>query len=188
MDCRSRLPRALLAALLIVCAAALPGCTSRPKAPAIRDEPVYQNDQEGFRFLAPEGWTQRAKSAVPPGKVEKERLLVTYHRMGAEKPASLEVTLADLPESADLAAFLIGPAYGSDKWRPKGAAQPTDVNDVAALRHTFTARVGKDDLTREVVTFRRGERVYFFTGVFPTADSKAREDVRRAVGSVIWKN
>src|SRR5262245_1447579 len=86
--------------------ALLLGCTPKPVAPALRDEPVYQNDQEGFRFLVPEGWSQNARTEVPPGPVEKERLLVQYKRRPPAKPATLEVSMADLPSSTNLATYL----------------------------------------------------------------------------------
>src|SRR5689334_537493 len=81
------------------------GCQPKPKAPALLDEPVYQTD-EGFRFLVPEGWIMSARANVPPGPVEKERLLVQYRRASGESQATLEVSMMDLPEDADLAAYL----------------------------------------------------------------------------------
>src|SRR5262245_64118678 len=73
------------------------GCAPRPRAPALLDEPVYQNEREGFRFLVPEGWKQYARSEAPPGKGERERLLVLYRRLTPGPEATLEVTRADLP-------------------------------------------------------------------------------------------
>ena len=78
------------------------GCTPRPSAPALRDDPVYQNDREGFHFLAPEGWQQSVRSDIPPGKVDKERPLVNYQRNTGVTPASIRVSLADLPASTDI--------------------------------------------------------------------------------------
>ncbi len=93
-----RLPRltSLARAVLFVGLVLLfSGCRSRPRAPLLRDDPVYQNDREGFRFLAPEGWTQSSRSEVPPGKITKELSLVDYRRKTG-KGASFLVTLADL--------------------------------------------------------------------------------------------
>jgi hypothetical protein len=175
------------AGLLALSAALVLGCNSRPVAPALRDDPVYQNDREGFRFLVPEGWSQQAKSEVPPGKLKKEHLLVQYKRLGGDKGAMLEVTMADLPSSADLSAQLAGPSYGAKSWQPSGKAETLEVDGVPATRLKFTTRMGKEDMTKEVVAFRRGERVYFFVGLFTPADGKAREQVRRAVLSTTWK-
>jgi hypothetical protein len=164
----------------------LPGCSRRPHAPALGDDPVYQNSREGFRFLAPEGWVQRARAEIPPGKAEKERLLVEYQRVGGGKLALLEVSLADLPPSTDLITYLAGPADGVEKWRSVGRPENLEIEGVEATRMTFSGRVGKEDMTREVVAFRRGERVYFFVGLFTATDGKARDELRRAVGSTIW--
>jgi hypothetical protein len=163
------------------------GCARRPRAPALLNEPVYQNSQEGFRFLVPEGWTESARSDTAPARTEKEWLLVRYELFTAEKPASLEVTLADVPETTGLGAFLSGPSHGGSLWRAAGGAAELRINDEPAQRLTFTGKVGGEAMTREVTAFRRGERVYFFTGMYPTVDTKARDETRRAVGSVLWK-
>lgn len=162
------------------------GCSQRPHAPALGDDPVYQNSREGFRFLAPEGWVQRARAEVPPGKAEKERLLVEYQRARGGKLALLEVSLADLPSSTDLVDYLAGPADGVERWRPVGSPEKLEIGGAEATRMTFTGRLGKEDLTWEVVAFRRGERVYFFVGLFTSADTKARDDLRRVVESTLW--
>jgi hypothetical protein len=172
---------------LLLTAALLPGCRSRPRAPALDNAPVYQNDREGFRFVAPEGWTQLARADVPPGKLAKERLLVQYRRLNAPREATFEVSVADFSPSTDLADYLAAPAYGSKDWKLQSAPEPAEVNGVAGTRYDFTARVGKDDMTREVVAFRRGERVYFFTTVFFTKDATAQEQGRRAVARILWK-
>src|SRR5262245_41969592 len=98
--------RITLPTLFLAWGVFLAGCDSRPRAPVLRDDPVYQNDQEGFRFLAPDGWSQSMRGEVPPGKVDKERSLVEYRRKKGSAGASLRVSLADLPTSTDLAAYL----------------------------------------------------------------------------------
>src|SRR5437762_3502646 len=92
----------LVRSMALLACLGLFGCGSQPHAPSLQHEPVYQNSAEGFRFLAPENWALHAKSALPAGKFEKERLLVGYRRQPPEKPALLEVSRADLPESIDL--------------------------------------------------------------------------------------
>jgi hypothetical protein len=183
---------ALVAVALVagggVAAALMAGCRSGPHAPALSNEPVYQNSQEGFRFLAPETWTQYAKAALPPGKVDKERLLVGYRCLPPDKPAQLEVSRADLPPDTNLTEYLGKAAFSSDKWRVKGAPEEVSINGVLAVRTTLVARSGREEMVREVVAFRRGERVYFFSGLYPAGDTKAREEIRRSVGSVIWRD
>ena len=45
----------------------------------------------------------------------------------------------------------------------------------------------KERLVKEVVVFPRGERIYFFTGLYYASDAAAREQLRTAVASTIWK-
>jgi len=165
----------------------LAGCNHRPRAPALQDEPVYLNAQEGFRFLVPTGWKQSARSILPPGPVQKERMLVEYKPPPAETAASLQVTCIDLPSGTSPESYLSTRRHGTEPWRQKGAVEPLDVNGESAVRLILTSRTGKEQLTREVVVFRRGDRAYFFTGLFPASDGKTREQVRQAVESVQWK-
>jgi predicted Zn-dependent protease len=162
------------------------GCQPRPKAPALLDEPVYQNDREGFRFLVPEGWIMAARADVPPGPAQKERLLVQYRRANADKQAMLEVSQADLPEPTDLQAYLSGPSFGASRWKSSAAPEPIEVHGVNGTRFRLTAQVRGEQLAREVTAFRRGERVYFFTLLYAPADTSAPEQARRAVGRIVW--
>ena len=171
----------LAAGLLFLC-----GCQPRPKAPALLDEPVYQNDREGFRFLVPDGWIMAAREETPPGRVDKERLLVQYRRSSAEREAILEVSLVDLPESTDLAVYLCGPSFSASRWKPSGPTQSLEINRAAGTRWRFTARVHGSELVKEVTAFRREGRVYFFTVLFAPTDTTAPEQVRRAIGRIVW--
>jgi hypothetical protein len=163
-----------------------PGCEHRPRAPVLRNEPVYQNKREGFRLLVPEGWSQHAKAEFPPGRVEKERLLVGYTYVTSLGMTSFEASMADLPPSADLAAYLAQASYGTNHWRQDTPPVDIEVDGVPCIRFSFVSDPDKRT-AKEAATFRRGERTYFFTGVFPASDSEAREAVRRAVASLLWK-
>ena len=158
-------PAPRLAVVLLLGGVLLPGCSRKPQAPALRDEPVYENAQEGLRFLAPEQWTQHARATLPPGKVDKERLLVGYRRHEAGESAQLELARADLPESTKLTDYLSGPAFSARQWKAKGPPEELEINGVPAVRSIFLTGAGKDEEVREVVTFRRGERCYFFSGL-----------------------
>jgi hypothetical protein len=181
----SRSVRMVLSVALILSAS---GCTQRPRAPALQDEPIYQNTREGFRFVAPEGWRQFAKADLPAGPVERERLLVRYMPPLSARGSTLEVSLADLPDSTELADYLSGPSLGVKQWKPLGKVETVEVNGKPATRVAFSGRVGKDQLLKEVTAFRRGGRVYFFTALVPKGDNKSRETIRRAVASTTWKN
>ncbi|MFO0841896.1 MAG: hypothetical protein U0797_05775 [Gemmataceae bacterium] len=175
------------AAVLILGAVLFPGCEPRPRAPALTNDPVFVSEQEGFRFLAPDDWSQGVRGDIPPGKADKERPLVEFSRMSGGPPASLRVSLADLPPSTDLAAYLAGPSFSAERWAPTEAAVDAPVGSASGVRYAFKARVGKGEMVKEVVAVRRGERVYFFTALYTPKDTEVREQLRRVVGSVVWK-
>lgn len=172
--------------LLTVAALAACGCSSKPKAPALLDGPVYQNTQEGFRFLVPEGWTMSAKAEIPPGSVEKERLLVQYRRQEGDHPATLEVSRVDLPDSTDWEEYLSGPSYSVSHWKSAEPAESVQAGGANGSRFRFTSGGKNPRLAKEVTVFRRGTRVYFFTLVFAPKDTTAVEQVRRVIGRLVW--
>jgi hypothetical protein len=162
------------------------GCDGRPRAPALQSGPLYQSEREGLRFLAPEGWVQRARAELPPGRYEKPELLVAYTRV-TDRPAEFEVSLADLPEGTDLLKFLTATPTEGVRWQAKGPPEALTVGGVPATRFTLGGGAGKDAQAKEVVAVRRDGRVYFFAGTFPAGDRATRDEVRRSVNSVIWK-
>jgi hypothetical protein len=176
---------ALLSLLVLLAAVMLSGCRPKPKAPALLDDPVFQSD-EGFRFLVPEGWIMAARGNAPSGPLDKERLLVQYLRADSDAQATLEVSVADLPEDADLAEYLSGPSFGASQWKQSGSQEKLEVGGRPGVRYRFTARVSKAMLAKEVTAFRRGGRVYFFTLLFAPADATAPEQVRRAINRLVW--
>ena len=99
----------------------------------------------------------------------------------------MEVSLADLPDWIDLAKYLAEPSQSVQKWQLVGAPEKLILSGAAAIRYTLASRSEKDKLTKEVTAFRRGDRTYFFTGVFRPGDERARDAVRQAVASVMWK-
>jgi hypothetical protein len=163
------------------------GCAYRPHAPVLRNEPVFQSSREGLRFNVPDGWIQHTRADIPPGKVDKERLLVAY-RQSEDAPigADLEVSLIDLPPDADLAAYLAAASHGAARWQSAGKPEELSMNGEAALRYVFTA--SRDRMFKEAVVFRRQERVYFFVGLFAASDKQARQQIRRAIESVTWRH
>ena len=171
---------ALLTALLLGC-----GCHARPKAPALTDDPVFESD-EGFRFLKPEGWMIAARAAVPPGRLEKECLLVQYRRSDTGQGATLEVTAVDLPEDSSLSKYLTSPSFTVGEWKPTGSPEPLEVSGRTGQRFRFTGQGNPGRIDREVIAFRQGQRTYLFTLVYSPKDSSAPEQFRRAVRSIVW--
>jgi hypothetical protein len=171
---------------LLLLAAALAGCNGRPSAPPLQEGRVYRNEREGFRFFAPEGWRQRARGEAPRGKLDGERLLAEYKCFTCAKPATLEVSVAEIPEGTSLSDYVTRSTLTGEKWQLRGTAEQFTINDAPAVRVIYTQRAGKEEMVREVVAFRRGARVYLFKGFYADSDAKSRKEIRGAVDSVVW--
>lgn len=182
---RRRYRPARFGLLALLAAALFAGCRPKPKAPALLNDPVYQSD-EGFRFLVPESWIMAARGNLPPGPLDKERLLVQYRRTAGDSQATLEVSAANLPDNADLRDYLSGPSFSAQHWAPSGSAVKLEAGGRPGVRYRFTAIVSGAKLAKEVTAFRRGERVYFFTLLFAPSDATAPEQIHRALGRLVW--
>lgn len=168
--------------------------TSGPSAPLLRNESVYQNSRAGFRFSVPDGWTLIAKSDMPPGGTSQERILAEY-KLLSDRPASLLVTYLDLSASTELLVYLRSTAFGranesqdSDRWRISGEPETLTIDGHEAARIRMVSGKAPALSSRDVVAFRRGDRAFFFTGLYTTADSKSGQQIQRAIESVRWKN
>ncbi len=163
------------------------GCNSGPKAPALENGPVFYDSQAGFRFVVPEGWTQFVHAIVPPGKLEDERMIVEYRLTTTEKPARFAVTCADVEPSVELAGYLASHLPAAEQWKQKGLSSTEQIHGTPAVRMTFvSSAAGKGEMRREVTIFRRGQRIYVFTGTFATSDRAARDQIAQAVNSTLW--
>lgn len=181
--------RPVLCLLVVLLALGAGGCTDRPRAPALQNQPVYQDDQEGLRFLAPEGWKQHSRANLPATRLTTERLLVEYRLPRGPTNVRFLVSRIDLPESASLQDALKERALpAEDPFRPVGTPESIQLGGIPALRVLAEAGGdGKEKMLREVVVARRGPRVYFFTTFLPAANARAREQVRQALASVLWQ-
>jgi hypothetical protein len=159
-------------------------CESRPRAPALTPEAVYENDAAGVRFVVPEGWVTAGKTALPPGAFDRPIRLVSYSSTVGQ--AGLDLYAIDLPAGQDLPGYLERHAIGADKWVAKGPGQPDKVNGTPAMRYTQTAGK-KGERTRELTAFARGGRTYVFVLSYATADGSSRDAGRRAVETTTWK-
>jgi len=161
----------------------LGGCGKGPRAPGLEDGPVFVDAREGLRFLVPQKWVQTARGVMPPGRLEQERMIVDYKITGTAKPASFRVTCIDLADGANIPKYVVKEAPSG--WHMKGPPKAIEVHGMLATR---TALTGPDQYAREVVAFRRGERVYLFTGIWAASDHSAREQIEHAIESVILEN
>lgn len=172
----------LLAALAVIAA----GCSDRPKAPPLVAEAVYQNDAAGVRFLAPEGWPITSRSLLPPGRLEKPVVLVSYTTRRGDKTADFDLVAADVPADADLGRFLVEYRIGAAKWDLKPPAVPVELGGKPTTRYTLARGTGKAEQRREVTAVRAGERVYYFVISFAADDTDLRDQARKSVESATW--
>ena len=165
--------KATFTLLLVVCT----GCAARPP------EQAYETN--GFRFVPPPGWSERARHEDAAGSPTQDRLLVQYKRLTAGHLARLRVSVADVPSSVDLARCLSD--HPLDKgWRTSGRIESLEVNGLPAVRAAMAGKLQKMNYEGELLAVRQGERVYFFTAIFPMNDDQAREQARQAVTAAKW--
>jgi hypothetical protein len=151
----------------------------------LQDETVYQNSQEGFRFLPPPEWKQQARAEFPAGPVTEKRLLVEYKCFTSAKPASLDVSMLDVSEDKPLTECVRELGAEGD-WKATESPVELQVGGRSAARGTFTSTQGGEPRSCELVAVRRGSRVYFFAGVFALGDTRSRDAIRKAVDTVGW--
>lgn len=155
------------------------GCSSRHRAPAISSSPVFQDDAIGLRFRVPDGWMQFGRGSFPPGKLPKESEVVNYRLVYGEKPATFNVTAADLPDGTDLAEHLAVPP-----WRVTSGPEAELVGGKSGQRFALADKSQR----RDTVAVRIGSRVFFFTLATATGDRAAAAAGREILGSVTWKD
>lgn len=166
---------------------ALCGCSRGPVAPELRDSPVYRNRLEGFRFLVPDGWSQTASSNLPPGDLETELFLVRYSVRSPEPNAQVQVLcFQDKGSDASVAEHHSRPAFGVSEWKLEGESRTEIIGRQEGTWLYYTGPSGKAVMAKEVLCFRKRDRVYSFVGTFWQTDEKARQAIQRAFKSVVW--
>lgn len=178
-------PRNLAIAVLVL-AASLTACDSRPRAPALRSGPEFRDDREGLRFAVPDGWIQTAVSSLPT-RLEDEIILVQYKMRTPGQSASVEILCFDEDQPRNLLAYHAGPSHGVVSWVPVGDPEDISGKQIPGQRLIYSASSQGKTLVKEVVVFRNAQRVYSFIGLFFEDDDKAREQLRQAIKSILWK-
>jgi hypothetical protein len=153
----------------------------------LRDAPVYQNDAEGLRFLVPKGWIQTASAVLPPERLEGEVVLVRYQMRTSEKNALVELLCFD-KEDFDLHVYHSDPSHGVEGWRIVSPLSWREIHGVPAQHCLFRGTIDKEVICKEVYAFRRAARVYSFIAFYWESDQNAREEVRQAMESVVWRD
>jgi hypothetical protein len=121
-----------------------------------------------------------------PGRAEEERLLVEYRLLRSDNPAVLRVLVIDLPASYEMVSYLLSAPSGQSPWEMKSQVD-VKINDANGTRYTMDHGRGKDQEIREVLVMRRRSRDYLFTGMYAASDTKARDQIRRALESLTWQ-
>jgi hypothetical protein len=160
------------------------GCSRKPRPPRLqKDASVYYNPHDGFQFQVPAGWSENAR-ADPRVQHAHEQRLVKYKRLAA-KPAFLEVSVVDLPESTNVSDYLTEHSVGKE-WQRLAETKELTVDRFPATQDAFVGYWDREKIIKEIVAVRQGKRVYFFTGSYPAADTEARDEIREAVASIVW--
>jgi hypothetical protein len=185
--------RALSAAVLLMLVPA--GCNSQK-------QPVYE-DGQGFRFVPPPGWVERARDNAMPARAghrqqnvplppldvpghRPEHLLVRYDRISTNHHAWLRVAVADLSSTTPLKAYLSTSLPGRG-WKRESEEEGLEVSGLPAARIALVGRWYEQDYLCETVAVRKGEKAYLFSAAFPASDDMAREQVRQAVSRASWQ-
>jgi hypothetical protein len=168
----------------VLVAAAACGCADRPRAPALTTDAVFEDARVGLRFVVPDGWVMGMRAVPPPGPLAAPTRLVRYQSTTPDRAADLELLAIDLAESTDIAQYLADYHAAGKKWTA-GPTEPLTVNGVSGSRYEYSA-AAQQGFRREVSAFRRGGRVYLFMTTHGAADTDSRDQVRRAVASIVW--
>jgi hypothetical protein len=153
--------------ILLAVALFLLGCQAKPR------EQVFE--AEGFRFVPPPGWSERARGEDSPSA---DGLLVQYKRLSAGHPAWLRISVAGR-----------SPAAIQEKgWRSIGATEKADIGGFPATRSLAAGKWRQKDYLRETVVVSRGGRVYVFTAMYPAGDQRAEEQIRLSLAGVSWQD
>lgn len=171
------------------CLALLVGaaCESRPRAPILPSGPVYRHAQLDFRFLIPEGWVALSNAALPDGAIDKEVCLAQF-RVPSTTGASFEVLCFDPEYAPDLGKYHGEPSQGISNWALEGEASKVEVSGRSGERFVYVATMPNGvKQVKEVTCFERQGRMVSFVALATADDLPARDQLRRAVNSLVWE-
>jgi hypothetical protein len=163
------------------------GCGRGPAAPELGNSPVYYNAAEGFRFLVPDDWIQTASSNLPPGDLDGEIFLVRYSLSTPEMGATLIVLCMSGLGAIDLQRHHGEGTFGAARWNVIDPRQTVTINGTPAERIVYRGVTDGREMTKYASCFRRNGRLYSFIGLYSSSDGMARQQIERALESVIWE-
>ena len=176
-----------VACLVIVLVALSAGCQDGPRAPALANETVYQNDAVGIAYVTTEGWTLFAKTTLPPGPLNRPIRLTAYGRSAEKFHAEFELYAIDVPPGTDLPDYLTAHKIGPDVWTAIGKPSALTVRGVPATRFAFAGVKADAKKRRDIVSFPRGDRQFLIAFTHHEDDVQARDQAQKAIDSVTWK-
>ena len=168
-----------------------------------RQKQLVYEDDEGFRFVPPSGWVERARGdSIPAGSSHRQhnlplpplgvpghpqvRFLVRYDRISTAQHAWLRVTVADLPSATSLKTCL-STRLPARSWKRESEEESLEVSGLPAARIAFAGRWSDQDYLCETFAVRKGGKVYLFSAAFPASDETEREQVRQAILHASWQ-
>jgi hypothetical protein len=99
---------------------------------------------------------------------------------------TLMVTVADVPVSTSLSEYITKNTLTGETWRLVAPAEDFTINDVPAARITYVKGEGSEATIRDIIAFRRQERVYFFKSFYASDDARSRKALQAAVDTIVW--
>lgn len=166
----------------------LAGCREEtPRAPALRNGPIYQNESAGLRFLVPERWQQTANSTLPDSPIEKEMLLTRYRIPTSAQGATLEILCMETNANGDPVKYHQRPSYSIDNWKIVEGPEAIATNGASGQRFRLEGQMNERGLGKEVYVFSRGDRQFHFVGLYAPDDPNARQQIQRVVESLVWR-
>lgn len=162
------------------------GCDSSPRAPLLRNSPVYHSESEGFRFRVPEGWSQSANTVLPAGDLPGDIFLTRYQVKTTEGGASLQIICRNDLSAEQLEQHWSGPAFGVTSWKVEEALKNVTAGPVAGERIVYSGLLGGKTIVKHVTCLHKNKRLYSFVGLYWQTDEFARQQIERALDSLIW--
>ncbi len=162
------------------------GCDSGPRAPLLRDSPVYHSESEGFRFRVPEGWNQSANSVLPAGDLPGDIFLTRYQVKTTEGGASMQIICSNDKAVEQLEKHWSAPAFGVVEWKVVESLQKVKAGPIAGERIVYSGQQGGKTLMKHVTCLHKNKRLYSFVGLYWEHDAAARQQIERALDSLIW--
>lgn len=156
--------------------------------PLLASDPVFVDEQLGWRFTPPSDWAMQARSVDSPDNPRPERMIVKYKQFVPGQPAAwLRISVAANDKGKTASDWLRDRKPPESTWkRTKEIEGDLLVGQLPAARITFvgpfdTDGRGQREYTCETTTVVAKKRVYFFAGYFPTGDTQSQKRIRDAL-------